>query len=310
MINGVSTQYFTDRSYLNLAATAKGTYNFYVWDNVPLPFLYGRQYNFYLNTNFDYLNFDQSKPVTAFFVSDVVTTITGSTNDGQEQASGIAPGFAIGVVENSHGNATETVYTPRNFDQSQDGNGFAVGASLSLCASGWNRITCPAGPVTQSPVTTNLTYALSDWSGIGNPGVGVNAVTFTVPTSSQQENVSYGESGRLIILPSISSQFCPGVQVSASPAGTNSIGTGGTLDAFFPDGELVSISAAGDPGAANFVMWDRRFQEGRPVHTPRAQRRKPSLPPISMSRGPRHRSLLPAPPRRPLSLPVWRRISR
>jgi hypothetical protein len=258
IINGVSTKYFTDRSYINLGATPSGSYNFYMWRNVPLPFLYEKQYNFNLNANLDYSNFDQSEPVTAFFVNDVVTTVTGSTNDGQEQASGIAPGFAIGVVQNSiphSGTNPETVYTPRNFDQSQDGDGFAVGASLTLCATGWNGTTCPVTPVTQSPVTTNVTYALSDWSGIGNPGVGVNAVTFTVPTSSQEENVSFSESGRLIIIPSISSQFCPGVQVSTSPAGTNSIGTGGTLDAFYPDGELVSLSAAGDAGAANFVMW-------------------------------------------------------
>jgi hypothetical protein len=255
IINGVTTQYFPDRAGINLGATAKGAYTFYAWDNVPLPFLYEKQYNFYLNTNLDYLNFDQSEPVTAFFVSDVVTTVTGSTNDSQEQASGIYPGFTIGVVENSNSGATETVYTPRNFDQSQDGKGFAVSASLTLCASGWTGTTCPATPVTQSPVTTNMTYALSNWSGIGNPGVGVNAVTFTVPTSSQEENVSYTESGRLIIIPSISSQYCPGVQVSTSPAGTNSIGTGGTLDAFYPDGEFVNLSAVGDAGAANFVMW-------------------------------------------------------
>ena len=51
-----------------------------------------------------------------------------------------------------------TAYMPRNFDAFYDGTGFAAGKQLTLCGSGFSGTTCPATPVPQSPVTTNMTY--------------------------------------------------------------------------------------------------------------------------------------------------------
>ena len=248
IINGVSTNYFLDRTNIvSLAATPKSGYSFYEWANVPLQMLYASPQNLYLTTD---LATYQGSPVTAFFVNDAVTTITSETEDGV----GLSPGLAIGVTETSHGNAKTEGFAPVNFDQSQDGAGFAPGQTLQLCASGWNGSTCPATAVAQAPVTTNETYLFSTWNG-GGTGAS-NALGITIPSNNTVYNAYYTQSFRVIILPSISNQFCPGVQVNTSPLPAVNNGTDGGLDAFYQysPSTIYNITATGGSGV-NFVEW-------------------------------------------------------
>jgi hypothetical protein len=246
ILNGVSTNYFKDRQQIALTVTAKNGYTFHHWAYVSLPTLYSYFLNFNIISNLDFD--DMGNQVTAAFVNDAVTSVTGESSD-PDIVFGISPGFSFGVVEDSNQNATLTAYTPRNFDAFYDGTGFAAGKQLTFCGSGLSGTTCPATPVPQSPVTTNMTYLNYGWSGSST-----NALTVTIPSFGAQQTLYLSYTFREIILPSVSSQFCPGVQVSTVPAGTNNQGTDGGLDAFYAPG-LQAISAAGDPGVVNFVIW-------------------------------------------------------
>jgi uncharacterized repeat protein (TIGR01451 family) len=248
IINGVSTNYFLDRQYISLGTTAKSGYTFFDWKNVPLEMPFASFANLYLTTD---LATYQGNPVTAFFVNDAVTAITGDASD---LVFGISPGFTIGVEETSHGNAKTVGYTPVNFDVSQDGPGFAPGQTLQLCASGWTGTTCPASAVTQSPVTTNETYLFSVWNGSGSGDL--NSLNTTIGASGGDYVANYTPSSRVIILPSISSQFCPGVQVTTVPPPATNNGTDGGLDAFYPysPSTIYAITATGGSGV-NFVQW-------------------------------------------------------
>jgi hypothetical protein len=249
ILNGASTNYFKDRQQIQLSVTAKAGYTFHHWSYVSLPTLYATFLNFYLTSNLDFD--DMGNPVTASLVNDAVSTITAEAGD-PDITIGISPGFSFGVVENSNGNATLTAYTPRNFDAFYDGTGFAVGKQLTLCGSGMTGTTCPTTEVAQSPVTTNMTYINYSW----NATSPTNAITFTIPSFGAQETMYLNYTFRMILLPSISSQFCPGVQISTNPAGTDNQGTDGGLDAFYGDPVVqLAITAAGDPGSLNFISW-------------------------------------------------------
>jgi uncharacterized repeat protein (TIGR01451 family) len=250
VLNGSPTNYFKDRQQIDITLTPKAGYTFHHWANVSLPIQYSPFINFYITSNFD--SDDMGNPVTADFVNDAVTTVTASSSD-PDITIGISPGFSFGVVENSNSDATVTAYAPRNFDAFYDGTGFAAGKQLTLCGSGLSGTTCPATPVAQSPVTTNMTYTNYSWNGsvAGN----ANAVTVaSIPAGGAQVNLNLTYMFREIILPSVSSQSCPGVQISTNPAGTNNQGTDGGLDAFY-SGVEQAISAVGDPGVVNFISW-------------------------------------------------------
>jgi hypothetical protein len=136
IINGTSTNYYQDRQLVTVTVHPNSGYSFYFWYNLPEFSLYANPYTLAITTDFDFLNFDHSYPVTAGLVSDPVVTITAASPD--ISTAGTFPGFAIGVVETSNGNATTTAFTPRNFTVSGDGSGFAAGANLTLCGSALN----------------------------------------------------------------------------------------------------------------------------------------------------------------------------
>ena len=248
IINGTSTSYYTDRQPINLTVQANNGYTFYEWANVALYSFYDPNYNFDIISNFDYLNFNTSDPVTAYLVTDPVLTLRGAAPD--IGSFDPYPGFAIGVVENSNSNATTFASTPANFDASFDGNGFRAGSSLTLCASGLNGTSCPGTAPTQSPVTTNITYSFSSWTGYA--GGSSNAVTLTMPSSSQEVTAEYTPSFRVIVLPS---PYCTaaGLSVNTSSAVASSNLDGG-LDAFFRTGPQTFVANPGSSGM-DFVQW-------------------------------------------------------
>ena len=249
IINGSATNYYQDRQLVTLTVHPNSGYSFYDWYNVPLYNFYSNPYTLYITSNFDYYNFDHSYPVAAYLASDPVTTITAASPD--IGLAGAFPGFAIGVVETSNGNAATTAFTPRNFDAVNDGLGFASGAHLTLCGSSLSGTSCPNTPVAQSPATTNISYLFNNWTG---SATGSNdALNVIVPFSGQSTyTANYTPSFRSIVLPS---SFCSGIGVTSTPAGTNSIGADGTLDAFFNSGTVNFTAAAGS--GLNFVGWSQ-----------------------------------------------------
>lgn len=248
IINGTSTSYFPDRQYVAMTVNASSGYTFYDWANVAIPGLYSYFLKLYIDTNFDYLNFDTSDPVTAVMVSGPTLTVTAESED---IVFGIFPGFSFGVV--GPNNFTLSAYAPRNFSAAYDGVNFAAGSQVTLCASGLSGTTCPTVAPAQSPVTTNVSYAFEIWN--GSAGASTNAISASVPTSGQSDYVmNFTPSYRVIVQPSISPAYCPGVSVTASPAGTNSNGTEGTLDEFFTGG-TTTFTAITDTGVVNFVGW-------------------------------------------------------
>ncbi|HUA60109.1 MAG TPA: Ig-like domain-containing protein, partial [Verrucomicrobiae bacterium] len=94
------------------------------------------------------------------------------------------------------------------------------------------------------------------WNGTAS-GAG-NSLAVTIPAGGGGYNANFTDNFRVIITPSVSSQYCPGVSVTTSPAppaGNN--GTDGTLDAFFPFGEpTTNLIATGD-SSVNFVGWSQ-----------------------------------------------------
>jgi hypothetical protein len=248
IINGTSTSYYLDRQLVTLSVVPSGEYSFYAWEHVPLYNFYTQSYSFYIISNFDYDNFDTSYPVTAYLVNDPVLTIGATAAD--IAANGISPGFAIGVVDGSQN--TVTTYTPQNFDLTNNGAGFAGGSNLTLCASGWDGSTCPLTPVAQSPVTTNVTYLFTSWT--GDASGATNAISLTMPTNTSQEiDANYIGSFRAIILPSL---YCSGISITSSPASTNS-STDGGLDAFFNAGTINFTANADASGVVGFVGWSQ-----------------------------------------------------
>jgi uncharacterized repeat protein (TIGR01451 family) len=252
-LNGVpNTSYFKDRQQIQLTATAKSGYTFHHWGYVSLPTFYTTFLNFFLTSNLDHDG--MGDPVTALFVNDAVTTVSGESTDG-DITLGISPGFSFGVVENGTNPVTTlTAYTPRNFDASQDESGFAAGKSLTLCGSGMSGTTCPATPVPQSPVTTNMTFTNYSWNGTLSSNT--NALTIpSIPANGGQYGLNLTYTFRVIILPSIfSSAVCPNIQISTNPAGvTANQSTDGGLDAFYAPVQ-TEFRAAGS-GTVTFASW-------------------------------------------------------
>ena len=139
IINGVSKNYYLDRQLITLTVNPSAGWSFYIWYNLPAFSLYANPYTFSVTTDLDYYNFDTSYPVTAGLENDAVTTITAASPD--VTTAGTFPGFAIGVVD-GNGNAG-TAYTPRNYDASGDGSGFASGEKVTLCGSVLSGGICP-----------------------------------------------------------------------------------------------------------------------------------------------------------------------
>jgi hypothetical protein len=250
IINGTATNYYQDRQLVTLTVNPTAGWTFYFWYNLAEYSLYANPYTFSVTTNLDYYNFDTSYPVTAGLYNDAVTTITAASPD--VTAAGTFPGFAIGVVD-GNGNTT-TAYTPRNYDASGDGSGFASGANLTLCGSDLSGSTCPSSPVAQSPVTTNISYLFNSWSGAKDAST--DGISVTVPASAGQTTytANYTPSFRSIVEPSWT---CGGNEVTSSPVGTNSAGANGILDAFFNIGTVDFMATAGSGMA--FVGWSQDF---------------------------------------------------
>jgi len=248
IINGSETNYYQDRTLVTLTVNPAAGWSFYFWYNLAEFSLYANPYAFYVTTDLDYYDFDSSYPVTAGLENDAVTTITAASPDLSSALS--FPGFAIGVVD-GNGNI-DRAYTPRNYDAAGDGAGFAAGAKLTLCGSTLNGSACPATPVAQSPVTTNIDYLFSQWSGAAASNADGLNVTVAAVAGQKTYTATYAPSFRTIILPSAT---CGGNEVTASPAGTNSIGAFGILDAFFPIGTVDFTATAGN-GLA-FAGWSQ-----------------------------------------------------
>jgi hypothetical protein len=243
MVNGVPT--YLDRQLVTLTVAPKTGFNFYDW--YPSPFL-----NIYTNPFIFYIT-DDLNATTANVVSDAVTTITASSPDINATGLGIFPGFAIGVVD-GNSNASEA-YTPANFDASVNGSGFASGKTVTLSTT-----------ATQSPVTTNISYQFSNWSGAGTPNS--DSLSVVVPASGQSTSTAnFTPSFRSIIS---SPLFCPNnsgnneLAVTSSPMGSN-VNSGDTydgyVDAFFNSGTVTFTASTGTSGLS-FVGWSQDLSTG------------------------------------------------
>jgi hypothetical protein len=240
IINGVSTKYFQDRQLVTLKATPNNGLFFYDWYPSPFFNLYSNPYTFPVTEDFG--------STTANIVSDAVTTITAASPD--IGAEGTFPGFAIGVTD-GNGNVT-TAYTPANFDATVNGSGFGAGKTVTFSTA-----------AAQSPVTTNISYLFNSWSGAGTPNS--DSLSVVVPAAGRSKSTAnFTPSFRSIVLPSLYCEPVPGnnqLMVTASPAGTNSIGTDGNLDAFFNVG-TVDFTAAVATSGLNFVGWSQDLSAG------------------------------------------------
>lgn len=240
IINGVSTKYFQDRQLITLKVTPNNGLFFYDWYPSPFFNLYSNPYTFSVTDDFD--------SATANILSDAVTTITAASPDiGTE---GSFPGFAIGVVD-GNGN-TATAYTPANFDATINGPGFGSGKTITFPTA-----------AAQSPVTTNISYLFNGWSGAGTPSS--DSLSVVVPAAGRSKSTAnFTPSFRSMVLPSLYCEPTPGnneLMVTSSPAGTNSIGTDGNLDAFF-DAGTVDFTASATTSGLNFVGWSQDLASG------------------------------------------------
>ncbi len=208
IINGAPTNYYQDRQLITMTVNPNPGWNLYFWYNLPGFSLYANPYTFSVTTDLDYLNYDSGYPVTAGLYNDAVTTIKAASPD--ISAAGTYPGFAIQVVD-GNGNIN-TAYTPRNYDGSGDGSGFASGANLTLCASALNGSSCPGTAVAQSPVTANISYLFNNWSGAKSAST--DGLSVTVPASAGQSlyTANYTPSFRSMVF---TSQSCGGNEVTA-----------------------------------------------------------------------------------------------
>jgi hypothetical protein len=253
IINGASTNYYQDRQLVTLTVTPNSGFSFDFWANVALFNFYSNPFNFYITSNFD--SSDNGQPATAVLVSDPVTTITAASPDTTATGllPGTVPGFAIGVVD-GNGN-TSTAYTPVNFDATYSGSGFAAGKTVTFSSA-----------AVESPVTTNINYQFSNWTGAGTPSG--NSLSVVVPASGQSTSTAnYTPSFRSIVEPSL---YCPDssnnneLMVTSSPAGTNINpydASDGDLDAFFTAG-TVNFSAVTGPTGLSFVGWSQDLAAG------------------------------------------------
>ncbi len=252
IINGTATNYYQDRQLVTLTVTPNSGYNFLFWGNVPLLNLYNNPFSFYITSNFD--SSTNGNPTTALLVSDAVTTVTAASPD--VTAEGIFPGFAIGVVD-GNGNSS-TAFTPANFDAAYNGAGFGSGKNLTFSSA-----------ATESPVTTNISYAFNNWTGGGTPSGDSLGVTVGSTGSQATYTSNYIPSFRSIVEPSLycsvsSTNSDNALTVTASPVGTNvnpNDSSDGDVDAFFTAGK-VNITAATGTSGLSFAGWSQDLASG------------------------------------------------
>ena len=250
IINGTPTNYYQDRQLVTVTVTPNSGFNFLFWANVPLFNIYNDPYTFYITSNFD--SSFNGNPTTATLVSDAVTTIAAASPD--LTSVGIVPGFAIGVTDGK-GNQSNA-FTPVNFDGQFNGAGFASGQTLTFSSA-----------ATELPVTTNISYAFNNFTGMGTPNG--NTTTVVVPASGHsQTTANYTPSFRANIAPAIgTSTFCNDgtghneLSIAANPPGINETGTFGNIDAFFPAG-TVNFTASPGASGLNFVGWTEDMASG------------------------------------------------
>jgi uncharacterized repeat protein (TIGR01451 family) len=252
LVNGAPT--YLDRQLITLTVNPTSGYNFYDW--YPSPFI-----NIYANPVTVYLTDDlDSATTSANLVTDAVTTILATSPD--LAAGGLAPssfpGFTINVT-NGDGTMLSPAYTPRNFDASVDGAGFASGENLTISTG-----------ATQSPVTTNISYAFNDWTGAGTPSGDSLSVTVPPGTGTSTSTANFTPSFRTIVEPSL---YCPVdypsnldnmLTVTSVPGGTNvnpNDPADGDLDAFFDDGTVTLTAGTGSSGLS-FVGWSLDLAAG------------------------------------------------
>jgi hypothetical protein len=230
IIGGVSTTYYQDRQEITLQANGPGGYTFYDWftPNATLPNYYANPITFYDVTDLNDLQ--------AVFVQDPVTSITAVSPD---LAIGSDPGFAV-QVDPGTSNA-QTAYAPRNFVDTYDGSTWAAGQTHQLCGTFLVGNACPSSSLpTESPVTTNITYAFNDWTGFSPSSS--NLLPITVASSGERTfTANYTPSFRSIVLP-------------APDCGGNSPAT----DTFFTYGTQQSFTATAGTGYS-FVGWTQDF---------------------------------------------------
>lgn len=228
LINGVTTAYFEDRQQVQVTATPASGYSFYDWYGAGLFNYYSGAYTFNVTSDLSALG--------AQFVTGPVTTVNATSPD--FGALGSFPGF-LAVIDGGIWSL------PKNFNTLFDGTGWAAGTSHTLCGSLLVSGACPASSVpAQSPVTTNITYAFSRWS--GSKSSTSNALTFTV-SGNQSFTENNVPSFRWIVLPSPFTASCDSVTPS---------GNGEYLDQFFTHGAAVTVDAI--PSAAStFVGWSQ-----------------------------------------------------
>lgn len=230
LINGVSTPYFADRQQIKLTATPAPGHTFYDWYGAGLFNYYSGAYTFNVTGDLSTLG--------AQFVTGPVTTVNAASPD--VGALGSFPGF-FAVVD-----GTSYVALPKNWNTAFDGTAWAAGTAHTLCATALVSGACPTTALpSQSPVTTNISYAFSNWSGSAG-SVATNALAFNV-TGHQTFTENHIPSFRWIVLPSPFTSGCD----SVSPSANNQY-----LDQFFTRGAPVSLSAIPSSGSA-FVGWSQ-----------------------------------------------------
>jgi len=250
LVNGAPT--YLDRQLIKLTVNPNsGGFNFYDW--YPSPFI-----NIYTNPATVYLTDDLDSATTQVnLVTDAVTTILSTSPD--LAASGLAPssfpGFAISVTDGNGKNTT--AYTPANFDVTHNGSGFASGEMLTFTAA------------SESPVTTNISYTFSDWTGAGTPDG--SSLSVTAPASGiSTSTANFTPSFRSLIAPAIgTATTCPGspdgnlLTVTSSPTGTTQGDneTYGNIDSFFNDG-TVTFTASTTTSGLSFVGWSLDLAAG------------------------------------------------
>jgi len=242
-VNGSPT--YLDRQLITLTVAPKAGFNFYDWYPAPFFSLYTNPFTFYLTDDMD--------TATANLVTDPVTTMAAASPDITATGLGIFPGFAIGVVD-GNGNVS-TAYTPENFDATYNGSGFGTGKTVSFSTT-----------ATQSPVTTNIGYQFSNWSGAGSPS-GDN-LSVTVPASGvSTSTANYAPSFRSIIQSPLScpdSSYDNELTVTSSPTGSNvnpEDVSDGYVDAFFNSG-TVTFTAGTGPTGLSFAGWTLDLSAG------------------------------------------------
>ena len=226
-IDGNSVNYYEDRQNVTLTVKPNATYTFYDWYQADLLDYYSSPYTFYVLNDLSTLQ--------AVLVQDAVTTVSATSPD--IGVTGTFPGFAI-VVDDA-----TTYAVPKNFDNTYDGGGWANGQNHTLCGTSLVSGACPASNLpSQSPVTTNITYAFNEWTGSAGTQTS-NSLSIQV-NGNQTFTANHIPSFRAIVLPS---PYCGGT-VTPSASGEP------YLDTFFVNGSSQPITATPVSGLS-FVGW-------------------------------------------------------